>query len=370
MINTAFKKAVMTYQIRFSEDEDTLDSAVLAMKGKLNAYRLNEHSLKFSMAIHVEFEKATDPEIITDPPVVLQSEQFEVYHDTSINEQLDKVVEQLNTNIEVYEQCGSGWVLRRLIALDTTIWKLDPLRASTFHELPKWIVDKHAVINVKNNDLYCFKWSVLAGLHESTSMRHNNQTSSYTAYEDNYNYSGLKFPVSLNQIRIFENKNNVSVNVYGIEEDDYEENPYIYPLKVTQSEQANHVNLLLTEKNGVKHYSTISNFSRLVGSQYSKDGHTHGYCYSCLHGFTLKVNEKERKDCKLLKQHQKYCKTLKPQRTVFPSDEDLILKFTNIQKQLKAPFVMYADFEAMLINKEVDDKVSTTFIKKMIQIQN
>ena len=358
-VNTAFKKAVITYQIKF-EDGNTLDSAIHAMKEKLSTFRMNEHSLKFNMAVHVEFEKATDPEVITDPPVVLQSEQFEVYHETSIEEQLEKVVRQLNTNIDVYEHCGSGWVLKRLIALDTTLWKLDPLKASTYHELPKWIIDKHTVINVKNNDQYCFKWSVLAGLHESTTKTNQNLTSSYTAYENLYDYSGLKFPVSLNQIKVFENRNKISINVYGIEDD--EENPYVYPLKVSQTENEKHVNLLLTEKNGIMHYSTIKNFSRLVGSQYTKDGHTHLYCYSCLHGFKLRKNETDRNDSRLLKQHRDYCKTLKPQRTIFPTEEESILKFTNVQKQLKAPFVMYADFEAMLIKTE--NHSSNTFIEK------
>ena len=63
---------------------------------------------------------------------------------------------------------------------------------------------------------------------------------------------GLKFPVSLNQIKIFENKNNVSINVYGIEEekegDKNGEDGCIYPLKVAQCEKEKHVNLLLTEK--------------------------------------------------------------------------------------------------------------------------
>ena len=191
--------------------------------------------------------------------------KFEVYHDTSIQDQLDKVAKQLNKNIEVYEQCGSGWILKRVVALDTTIWKLNPLRGSTFHELPKWIIDKRAVINVRNHDAYCFKWSVLAALHQPTSETNRNLTSSYTAYESKYDFSGLKFPVSLRQISIFENKNNLSVNVYGIDEVE-KGKPFVYPLKVASHELTKHVNLLLTEENGVMHYSTISSFSRLVRS--------------------------------------------------------------------------------------------------------
>ena len=44
------------------------------------------------------------------------------------------------------------------------------------------------------------------------------------------------------------------------------------------------------------------------------------------------------------------------QRTKFP--EDPICLFTNIQKQLPAPFVVYADFESIL--KPVDGDVDTT----------
>ena len=64
--------------------------------------------------------------------------------------------------------------------------EFDPMRASTYHELPEWIRDKHAVINVRNDDAYCFEWSVLAGLHESTNRGYKNLTSSYTTYERRY----------------------------------------------------------------------------------------------------------------------------------------------------------------------------------------
>ena len=141
-IKTAFKNAAITYRIKF-RDGDSLERVVLTMEEKLRAFRTSEHSLKFNMAIHVEFEKGTDSDIITDPPVVLQSEQFEVYDESNIKEQLKKVIKQLDTDIEVYEQCGSGWILNRYVSLDTSIWKLDPLRGSTFHKLPSWIIENN-----------------------------------------------------------------------------------------------------------------------------------------------------------------------------------------------------------------------------------
>ena len=54
------------------------------------------------------------------------------------------------------------------------------------------------------------------------------------------------------------------------EETEGEVSDAIYPLKVADKIiKDRHVNLLLTEKDGNQHYSTIRNFSRLLSSQMS-----------------------------------------------------------------------------------------------------
>ena len=49
-----------------------------------------------------------------------------------------------------------------------------------------------------------------------------------------------------------------------------------------------HVNLLLTEKDGQYHYTTIINFSRVVSSQMSGKKCQHFYCYRCMQGTPIK----------------------------------------------------------------------------------
>ena len=67
---------------------------------QLYQYREDEQSLKFNMSLHVVFEQATDPSIITEPAVVLVSEQFELYADTNINEILQEASKQLKNRVE------------------------------------------------------------------------------------------------------------------------------------------------------------------------------------------------------------------------------------------------------------------------------
>ena len=109
--------------------------------------------------------------------------------------------------------------------------------------------------------------------------------------------------------------------------------------------------------------STIKNFSRLVRSQVTPHDNQHFFCYSCLHGFI-------RED--LLTSHVQHCRVESAQRTKMP-ENDPTLKFTNVQKQPKAPFAAYADFECILQqHQQVDgtDVNTHTYIKKVSQNSN
>ena len=87
----------------------------------------------------------------------------------------------------------------------------------------------------------------------------------------------------------------------------------------------------------------ITNFSRLVSGQLSNHNGATNCCKKCLH------------DCstpELLEAHaMDYCHV---QRIKFPKDP--VCRFTNIQNQLPAPFVVYAGFESILtpVNEDVD----------------
>ena len=192
-----------------------LEASNLAMEYQLKQYRQERQALKFNMALHINFEQAVDPSIVTPPPAVLVNEQFEVYADTDINELLHEASKQLQNNIEAYETTGSGWVISHFVALDTIVWQLDPLQASTYHPLSTWIRNTKCVINVKNKDEKCFKYAVLAGLYEPSDP-HPSRDKSYSyaeIREDATDFSMLKFPVTLGSISKFENVKNISVNV-------------------------------------------------------------------------------------------------------------------------------------------------------------
>ena len=96
-------------------------------------------------------------------------------------------------------------------------------------------------------------WAVLAGMHPTTSNKPN-RMGNYVEYASNYDFSSLCLPVPLFPIASFAVKNNLSINVYGAED----EKKVIYPLRDTDVVVADrHVDLLLHELGGIRHYSTI-----------------------------------------------------------------------------------------------------------------
>ena len=85
----------------------------------------------------------------------------------------------------------------------------------------------------------------------------------------------------------------------------------------------------------IQHYSTIKDFSRLISGQLGNHDGAVYCCKSCLLAYSTPA---------LLAKHSKDCCHV--QHTKFPSDSRC--RFTNIQKQLVAPFVAYAYFESIL----------------------
>ena len=131
-----------------------LKEAVNALKPAMDNYHRDHRAYKFQIAVDVIFHKAVDPAVITQPPVTLTSEMLAVYSGDA--PPLADGNRQLVNLVEVYERNGSGWIFSNFASLQLTLWHLDPLCASAFVPLPRWIVDKKAVINIIGTGDDCF----------------------------------------------------------------------------------------------------------------------------------------------------------------------------------------------------------------------
>jgi len=101
---------------------------------------------------------------------------------------------------------------------------------------------KKAIVNVRSMDNACFAWSVIAALHPVE--RNSERQYSYPDYASVLNLKDIEFPMTLNQIKTFENFN-ISINVFTIEKKKKELS--ILPIQLADKKMDKHVNLLYVQ---------------------------------------------------------------------------------------------------------------------------
>ncbi|KAK3107269.1 hypothetical protein FSP39_010803 [Pinctada imbricata] len=253
--------------------------------------------------------------------------------DQMSQDDVDTSFQVIYKHFDEYNSMGSGWSLKKILKLEIHTAKYNPLRARRHFRLPVGVQNRHAVINIQNQDEKCFVWCILAAMHPA--KNHPERVSHYQSYEREVNMTGIRFPVTINDIPKFEKQNNISVTVLGYEDEDN----HFFPMYVSELKEAClEVDLLyVTQPNGDAHYALIKSMNKLLASSRSR-GNAYHFCRYCLQGFTSE---------RVLRNHQQYCATYECQYTTFPSEGvDDILRFEDVRKQMRVGFCIYADMEA------------------------
>ena len=170
------------------------------------------------------------------------------------NKLFDKIIARIGEVLANFQRSGSNWVFVSINQLEIHMADWKPISGSSCIPLPKKIKNKGAVINMKNEDNQCFKWCVVRALNpvEKNSER---ITKELKDQSERLDWSGLRFPVDLKQIKIFEKFNSqLSINVFGFEES-------VYPLRIPETKKRINIDLLLISDEEKQHLGTNSTLS-------------------------------------------------------------------------------------------------------------
>ena len=258
-----------------------------------------------------------------------------ILENTDVEEVFNEMVDEIEASIQKAENAeGSGWVLEKVINITLHTAKWEPLNASSYMELPTYLKNKKAIINMKNKDNECFKWCVLRALNPVVKNKERVDRD-LISKQDTLNMKGIKYHVSLRDIDLFEKLNpDISITVLG-----YDETEKVYPLRVSEYTVCKHDIILMLIKNEENaHYCLVNNISALLASGLSKKEHKRYFCLRCLCSFNCG---------KSLTEHKEYCYNNECVKTIMPG-KGTILKFKNFPHSEKVPFVVYADTEALI----------------------
>ena len=173
----------------------------------------------------------------------------------------------------------------------------------------------------------------LIAKREALKLQLNDTTPKLTKGAFGGNYSKYRIDgISTKNISKFETRNRIGVNLLALNG----KTPYICR---KGGDYERKVNLMILEEGDKKHYVAIKLLERLLSMSNSKHKEPQHFCDNCLHGF--KTRESRDK-------HHEYCISNESVK-IEMADKDPIVAYSNGQHQFKVPFIMYADFESILV---------------------
>ena len=263
---------------------------------------------------------------------------------SDISDFIEQILAYIKAQTENPKFPKSGFTLYKIMHLYINFHRLVFTRGSSYTELPKWIKSKKAVINSQNKDEKCFKWVTIATLHHEEIKHHPERISLLRPYENQYNWKGLEFPVSIKKIDKFE-KNNPGIAVNVLFSNNKNQNIYTARRSERNVKCKKQVNLLMIVDGEKRHYTAINNISKLLSKLNGKTRRAYHFCMNCLNGFRTESARDKHYECYSSKGHVK---------VKMPTEKEKWLKFHDGQYQFKVPFMLYADFESIL--KPVDER--------------
>ena len=295
---------------------------------------------KANITIRVEFKKrilqdGEEAYEFTQP--YFNSTTRIILNELDIRDFYDKAVEEILNRIARWISKGSGWVVVRILNLYFNIVSYEPLRGRSYFPLPGELRNsKRGLINLQNDDNECFRWCHVRHINP---IENNPQriTQKDRKIAQTLDYTGVTFPVTIKDMGRIEKQNKININAYLYNED----GKYVKPLRNSETEYQDTLNVLLiereTEKEYKQHYVYIKDFNRL-NYNVNKHKNKKHFCLRCLQPFYSEDDlEAHKEDCLIINGTQ---------RIEMPQPGSKV-QFHNYQNRLPVPFVIYADFEAL-----------------------
>ena len=207
--------------------------------------------------------------------------------------------------------------------------KYNPLEGSSYINLssePK--NPKYGLVNIKNKDNQCFLWCHIRRFNPQEILPERIENSDRLLV-DNYDYTGVEFPVSTKHYSRIEAQNKVNNNVFG------NENKQFFPIYISAG--GHELNLLLTSDEEKHLYVLIRSFNSLMRNHTKHHG-TKEFCMHCLQAFSTK---------EVLAKHKENCFRINGKQGIQMPKKGSKVQFQNHHGQMLVLFFVYADFKAI-----------------------
>ena len=328
----ALKGYVKSYEVPIVNSNDPsiqLNNTRKAIFDLLIKILSDKRGFKYNTTLRVRLSKRKEGTIIYREPY-FNAGPFTVTNRLDIEESIHNSIERILELIAVWLSEGSGWVFESVELHIINIVSYFPLRGTSYIQLPEELRNPmKGLINPKNEDNRCFLWC--HNRHLNPLIVHPERiTKADRESVKRLDYTGVTFPVTVKDIKRIEKQNKININVFGYHQG-------AYPIRISETNFTDHLELLWIEEGDKSHYVLIKDFSRFMFS-FNDHKEKKYFCLRCLHCCS---------SARVLENHKQDCLLLNGTQAIKMPVEGSKIYFKNHKKMLPVPFVIYADFEAI-----------------------
>ena len=248
---------------------------------------INQYKCKYHTVFSASFYKIIEED--------QRYNEIELYIHLNFNHKLTEsdidnidVTSQLDHQTLVQENRESVWIFDKINSMKISFYKTGKVNGTSFVKLP---LRSSAILNVQNNEKYCFNWSILASLHPCENT-HPSRVNNYLQYFNKLNFQSFDFTngFKCSDVHRFNELNILSVNIYELnfyqDGDKWKHN--LIPIEISKNGSDNVIDLLIYKN----HYALIKKLHVFLG-----DHNKSLVCRRCLKSYTNEnalLNHKEK----------------------------------------------------------------------------
>ena len=310
---------------------------------------LNQYKFRYQTVILARFDKQDVDGLLLD--------ETELFINLNINQNLTQsdldnvnITFPLGRQIQQQEMKDSGWRFDKINSMTIYFYKTTEMNGSNYIKIP---LRSNAILNIENNDKYCFLWSILASSYPCNNNR-SNRVSNYKQYFKELNIQDFDFTngFKCSDVHKFNEVNNLSVNIFELNfyQNQNQWKHKLMPIEISKNNSDKVIDLAIYKN----HYVPIKKLDVFLGEHIKKF-----ICRRCLSSYTSE---------NMLIKHKPKCEN--NEITCIKTSNKTHLHWEKHFDKNPLYFRIHADFEA---DNENDDSVvgnKTTNIYKQNPILN
>ena len=294
---------------------------------------MNQYKFRYQTVFSARFDKQDEDAQLLD--------ETELFINLNINQNLtqsdidnNNITFPLERQIQQQKLKDSGWRFDKVNSMTIYFYKTTEMNGSNYIKIP---LRSNAILNIENNDKYCFLWSIFASLYRCNN-NHPNRVSNYRQYFNNLNIQGFGFTngFKCSDVHKFNEINNLSVNIFELNfyQDQNQWKHKLIPIEISKNNTDKVIDLAIYKN----HYVLIKNLDVFLGDHNKKF-----ICRRCLSSYTSE---------NMLIKHTPKCEN--NDFTCIRTSNESHLHWRKHFHKNPLFFRLYADFEA---DNENDDSI-------------